>query len=161
VKFFTLLLFLLGCCSAANATNKLALFNTNSYSQLIEQKKQAFLMVMWSLDCPPCIKELNSLSLLYKENPNLNMVLVSTDSPARSDEINKLLSRFDLLKIDNRVFSTEPIQRLRYSIDPQWYGELPRSYFHDNHSTIRNAVTGILNTDRILSWLKKNTEVTP
>ncbi|MCW8935049.1 MAG: TlpA family protein disulfide reductase [Gammaproteobacteria bacterium] len=161
MKTLILLLTLLCSCYTANATNKPALFNTDSYSQLIEEKKHAFLMVMWSLDCPPCIKELSSLGLLYKQNPDLNMVLVSTDSPARIDEINKLLSKFDLLKIDNRVFSTEPVQRLRYSIDPRWYGELPRSYFHDNHRAGRSAVTGILNTDHVLSWLKTNTEVTP
>jgi len=118
-------------------------------------------MVMWSLDCPPCIKELNSLGMLYKQYPDLNMVLVSTDSPERIDEINNLLNRFDLQNIDNWVFSTDSIQKLRYTIDPQWYGELPRSYFHDKQPTERSAVTGILDTQHIVSWLKKNTEVTP
>jgi len=160
VKTLILLISLLGCY-AANATGKPSLFKSDSYKQLIEEKKQAFLMLMWSLDCPPCIKELSTLGLLQKQYPDLNMVLISTDSPARSDEINKLLSRFDLQTIDNWVFSTEPIQRLRYSIDPQWYGELPRSYFHNKQKTERRAVTGILNSDHILSWLKQSNEAIP
>ena len=138
------------------ASNAPDIFKTDSYNKLITQTQEPFIMVLWSLDCPPCIKELDMLGALYKQNPRLNLVLVSTDSMSRLDEINTLIEKSGLHGLDNRVFSDESVQRLRYSIDPGWYGELPRSYFHGKNNSQRSAVSGLLDTDKIVAWLGIN-----
>ena len=148
-------LFLAFVVSASNAP---AVFKTDSYLQLIVDKKQPFLMVMWSLDCPPCIKELSMLGSVYKEHPDLNLVLVSTDSISRTDDINLLLKDTGLSDIDSRVFSDASVQHLRYAIDPAWYGELPRSYFHTQNN-MRKAISGLLDMNQVVSWLKVNSQI--
>lgn len=140
----------------ASAGNMLIPFKTDSYNKLLMNNDEAFLMVMWSLDCPPCIKELNMLGLLYKKNPNLNLVLVSTDSVSRSSEISGFLKESGLSNLNSWIFSDESGQKLRYSIDPRWYGELPRSYFHNDEGKSRRSVSGLLETDEILAWLNIN-----
>jgi len=137
------------------ASNAPAVFKTDSYQQLVVDKNPPFLMVMWSLDCPPCIKELSMLGSVYKAHPDLNLVLVSTDSIARADDINQLLKKSGLSSIDSRVFSDASVQHLRYAIDPAWYGELPRSYFHKQDKT-RKAISGLLDMNLVVSWLKVN-----
>ena len=137
-----------------NAGNMPIPFKTDSYNKLLMDNGDAFLMVMWSLDCPPCIKELKLLGMLYKNNPDFNLVLVSTDSPSRNVEINDLLKESGLANSNSWVFSDESSQKLRYSIDPRWYGELPRSYFHNKGGEYRRSVSGLLETVEILTWLK-------
>ncbi|MGY8814879.1 MAG: hypothetical protein ACKVHQ_09190 [Gammaproteobacteria bacterium] len=44
------------------------------------------------------------------------------------------------------------IERLRYSIDPDWFGELPRNYFYDANSS-RIGFSGKLTEDILLEWL--------
>ena len=142
----------------ANAANSPTLFEVDSYNKLVREKTQPFIMVLWSLDCPPCMHELNMLGLLYKKNPDLDLVLISTDSNSTKEEINNLIKEFGLSDVDSRVFSNDSQQSLRYSIDPAWYGELPRSYFHNKDE--RSAVSGLLSEVKLLAWLKDNTRKT-
>jgi len=143
----------------ANATNTPALFNADSYKKLIIENDKPFIMVLWSLDCPPCIKELSMLGKLYKQNPALDLVLVSTDSSSRTNDINELINDSGLSEFKSWVFSDDSIQRIRYSIDPAWYGELPRSYFHNQRQSKRSSVSGLLEKDKIISWLEYNSKV--
>ena len=138
----------------ANASSSPALFNTDSYNKLVAEKTRPFVMVLWSLDCPPCMHELNMLGQLFKNNSDLNLVLISTDSNSQKQEINNLIEEYGLSDVDSWVFSKDPQQSLRYSIDPAWYGELPRSYFHNKDK--RSAVSGLLSEAKLLSWLKDN-----
>jgi len=153
-----MLIFSLFFSVVINASNAPAVFKTDSYQKLVVDKNQPFLMVLWSLDCPPCIKELTMLGSVYKQYPDLNLVLVSTDSILRTDDINQLLKDSGLSAIDSRVFSEASAQHLRYAIDPGWYGELPRSYFHSKNNT-RSAISGLLVPNQIVSWLKINSPV--
>jgi len=140
------------------ASSPVYIFTQDSYKELLANNDNAFIMVLWSLDCPPCIEELSMLGDVYHKTDNLNLVLVSTDSLSRMAEINQQLIASGLSAIDSWVFDSIPIPRLRYSIDPGWYGELPRSYFFTkNHS--RKALSGRLNAEQIMSWLKNNSQV--
>ena len=138
----------------ANASNSPTLFEADSYNKLLSEKSKPFIMVLWSLDCPPCMHELNMLGQLYKQNPDLNLVLISTDSTSKKEEVNNLIEKFGLSEVDSRVFSNVSQQSLRYSIDPSWYGELPRSYFHNKET--RRAVSGLLGEAKLMAWLKNN-----
>lgn len=128
-------------------------FNKNSYQQILDaNKKIPFLMIMWSIDCPPCYEELRLIGDYKIINPQLKIVLISTDSFLQSEEIKQMLSENHLQDQDLWVFSDVPANQLRYSIDPSWYGELPRSYlFNQCHS--RKAVSGKLDVDIIDTFI--------
>lgn len=112
-----------------------------------------FVMVFWSLDCAPCYRELAMLGELKKQQPRIELVLVSTDGLAAAEEIQILLKKMGLVDTDSWVFDNHVPERLRFEIDASWYGELPRSYlFSSDHQ--RQTVSGILTSNQLLSWLK-------
>ena len=151
MRFLTFIIsFLLS--TSAYALNE---FNGVSYNQIIKENNNPFILVLWSLDCPPCIKELYMLGELHKTNPDLNLVLVSTDDSSRVDEINKLITKTNLLNVNSWVFSDQSTQLLRYSIDPLWYGDLPRSYLHSMNNKSRQVAKGLLDPNDIISWMKR------
>ena len=134
-----------------SAGSDLQVFDQQAYQSILNnQKQQSFLLVLWSLDCPPCMEELTMLSDFHKQYPDKKIILVSTDSQSQSDEITGLINKFGLTQIPQWVFGNESSQYLRYSIDPMWYGELPRSYFHSVDA--RKAVSGKLNKADIIRW---------
>ncbi len=95
------------------------------------RKGKPFLLVLWSLDCAPCYGELEHIKTVLQEGRALDVVFVSTDTPDRAANIENTLSEYGLGKLDSWVFSDPVPERLRYKIDPKWYGELPRAYFYD------------------------------
>lgn len=111
-----------------------------------------FLLVLWSIDCPPCREELDLLSKMTKRHPNLHLVLVSTDTMESSGQVTNLLASHQLDKIDSWVFSEAGAERLRYEIDADWYGEIPRIYFYDR-AHHRTGVSGSLKAGQIEAWL--------
>ena len=52
-----------------------------------------------------------------------------------------------------RGFTDPNIERLRYTIDPDWFGALPRSYFYDERGN-RKGVSGLLSKEKIYSGLR-------
>ncbi|MCF7982709.1 MAG: hypothetical protein K9K86_12055 [Pseudomonadales bacterium] len=120
-------------------------------------KNEPFLLVMWSIECPPCREELALFSQLKRMGENFNLVLISTDHFSQQDTLNAILVEFGLEGVDSWIFASDSIEKLRYHIDPEWFGEMPRSYFYDT-SHHRIAVSGKLTHQTINAWLKdKNT----
>jgi len=149
----TLLLVMLWIALPVSAGTELQVFDKQAYQSILnQQKQQSFLLVLWSVDCPPCMEELTMLSDFHKQHPDKKIILVSTDSQSQSDEITGLINKFGLTRLPQWVFGNESPQYLRYSIDPMWYGELPRSYFHSED--VRKAVSGKLNRADIVRWFK-------
>ena len=137
--------------SVACAETRLQYFNKDSYQSILKNyKQQSFLLVLWSLDCPPCMEELSMLEKFHKQYPDKKIILVSVDSKSQSNEIQRVVNNFGLHRISQWVFNDDAPQYLRYSIDPSWYGELPRSYFHLQDK--RNAVSGKLIEADVIRW---------
>ena len=133
----------------------LSTFLPGSYETILKRyQNQSFLMVLWSLDCPPCFRELAMLGKLMKRYPEFNLVLVSTDSPGDRKELLSVIGGKGVASADVWVFSEANSSRLRYEVDRIWYGELPRSYFFDDQQN-RRAVSGILDQDTVELWLRK------
>lgn len=108
-------------------------------------------MVMWSIDCPPCYEELRLLAQYQKTNPQIKIIVVATDEDIYTQQVKKMLLESFPQSQNAWIFSVASAQKLRYSIDPSWYGELPRSYFFDQKHN-RKAVSGLL-TLKILETL--------
>jgi hypothetical protein len=160
-----LLLVILGLSTFSNASsNQTAItensilkpFSKNSLSQITaERKGHAFIMVLWSIDCPPCLKDLEHFQALKAQFTETNFLLISTDSTNHSAAIQQVLVDHELQAIDSWIFSDSLPERLRYKIDPNWYGELPRTYFYDaDHA--RMAHSGMLTQAQLQQWLTQH-----
>jgi len=129
-------------------------FMAESMTEIIQHKdQQPFILILWSIDCPPCMKELSLLQSLKDEFTTNQVVLVSTDDQDSSAYVQQILVDHQLNEWDNWIFADALSERLRYIIDPDWYGELPRSYFYNNEHQ-RNAHSGLLNEMVLKAWLK-------
>jgi thiol-disulfide isomerase/thioredoxin len=148
INIFSLVLIL--ALSTAQANTELNRFEFDSLMAIEARLEgQSFVLALWSLECPPCYKELAMLAEWQKQNLSSHLVLVSTDSNASPDELTATLERFDFVQAEQWVFADHNAQRLRYAIDPLWRGELPRSYLYKANQS-RRAVSGLLDADDLL-----------
>lgn len=144
-----------------------AVAGSESYSQqAIEQLKQEYLgqkwlIVLWSVDCPACFKELALISKLrqhYKESTDdaINVVIINTDD---NDEVTQqrqqIITQYKLNDLPLFHFNDGQGSKERYQIDPYWYGELPRSYFVDKKGKVYGK-SGLLDEAQLLAWLRAN-----
>lgn len=115
--------------------------------------QQPFLLVLWSVDCPPCFGELKMLAELRRERDDLRLVLLSADPPPARQEALELLEDYGLLEVESWQFGEAFPERLRHAVDPGWYGELPRSYFY-RPGQPRSAHSGMLRREQVERWLR-------
>lgn len=114
-----------------------------------------FLVGLWSVDCPPCLVELDMMGEVLKLNPDLPFVLISTDSIEDREFAAEFLEDFDLHQIESWMFADNFEERLRYSIDPNWFGELPRSYFFSSDHQM-SAHSGIMTPELLQTWFSRD-----
>jgi thiol-disulfide isomerase/thioredoxin len=112
---------------------------------------QPFLLVFWSLECPSCYKEFEALSHWKKKHPDSHLVIVSTDANNTRDDAIGVIKEYELDDADTWIFSHEPSPKLRNDIDPNWFGELPRSYFF-NRQHQAFAHSGALTPSQLEQW---------
>lgn len=123
-------------------------FTSGSYQQIVNQyQKQPLVMVLWSIDCPPCYKELEMLATERKQH-DFKLVLISVDGAEAINEVAAVLKKYNLQAVDSWLFNEFSSQSLRYEIDPLWYGELPRSYLF-NSKAQRQAMSGVLSAAQL------------
>lgn len=107
-------------------------FISGSYPKILDNHAdQAFVLVVWSITCSSCIKEMEMLKEIHQEQPDLKLVMLSIDDISELAEVNQLLSEKGITDLESWVFADSNSQSLRYEIDPEWYGEIPRIYFFD------------------------------
>ncbi len=141
--------------SSPVAGQKLKTFQTDSIGEIsAERHGQPFIVVLWSVHCPPCLKELTHLQQYRNRFSKSSLVLVATDDQQYSETVQQLLSDNQLDRMDNWIFTGSMPERLRYIIDPAWYGELPRAYFYDAAHQ-RSAHSGVLTKAVLERWLNK------
>ncbi len=148
---FALLVF----CALPSTAGELHPFTGESLPAIQRQfAGRPFILTLWSLTCHHCARELRSLGRLARSERNLPLVIVSTDTPAEAAEIRAALKRFGLERFDTWVFADAVPERLRYSIDPAWRGELPRTYLFDAAHR-REPHSGLLKEAQLKDWLKR------
>ena len=111
------------------------LSNDKTMSQLTIEKvaglfqEQNRLIMLWSVDCPPCYQELAMLEKMLLLYPGLPITLISTDDdPERYEEVEEQYRRLNGNTLTTWVFADGMAPQLRYAIDKTWSGVLPRSY---------------------------------
>jgi thiol-disulfide isomerase/thioredoxin len=117
-----------------------------------------FVLALWSLTCSHCQEELAQLGTLQRRHPELNVVLISTDTPDDAQALTATLARHGLVRAEAWVYADTFSERLRFEIDPRWGGELPRTYFFDRAHAV-TARSGALAPAELERWA--TTPVTP
>lgn len=110
-----------------------------------------FVLVLWSLTCSHCQEELAQIGTLKRRHPQLNVVLVSTDTPDDAAALTATLARHGLARAEAWVYADGFSERLRFEIDPRWGGELPRTYFFDRAHAV-TARSGALAPAELERW---------
>ena len=146
-----LLLCIISTCSSAAQIAKH--FVRGSYQEIVSARAgKPFIISLWSLDCTYCHDDMVLFGKLSKKYPDLDLVLISTDTPEQIKEIARTLQKYPLKKAESWVFADSFVERLRYEVDTQWYGELPRTYFYDAQGHAL-ALSGKLDYAQIERWI--------
>lgn len=139
-------------CSASFAGEGLQPFTAETLQQVEAQYEgQPFLLVLWSVHCAPCFAELEMLGDMLAQDPQLPLVLVATDAPDMREHVEDVLADYALDAVTTWHFADAIPEKLRYAIDPQWFGELPRSYYYDA-AHARSGHSGTLQRAQLEQW---------
>ncbi|WP_340121907.1 hypothetical protein [Methylobacter svalbardensis] len=123
-------------------------FTSGSYQQLLANNpNQPFMLVVWSINCSSCLKDMELLSRIHTSRPELKMIMLAADELSATEQIQTILEKHQLSDIENWVYADENPQKLQFEIDPKWYGELPRTYFFDKTHQ-RTGVSGVLSKEQ-------------
>lgn len=148
----TMLFTALLCFSASAAADHFKPFTAESFEQIKSSfEGQEFLLGLWSVDCPPCLVELDFMGKLLELNPDIPYVLVSTDPIEDREYSDEFLQDFGLTEMESWMFADSFVEKLRFSIDANWYGELPRSYFFDSNHEMKSH-SGIVSKELLSEW---------
>jgi hypothetical protein len=119
-------------------------FTTESYQKILaDNANQPFMLVVWSVNCSSCLKDMALLNDIHKSRPSLKIIMLAADELAATEQIQQILEKNQLSDIENWVYADDNTQKLQFGIDPKWYGELPRTYFFDK-THHREGVSGVL-----------------
>jgi thiol-disulfide isomerase/thioredoxin len=158
-----LLLTLAASANAALAASQTQPLLRGSYQKIIAAHAgQPFIVALWSVSCTHCGADLEIFERLAKQYATFNLVLISTDTPEQEAVIVSTLNKYNLGqpeptqkragKVASWVFADSYTERLRFEIDAQWYGELPRTYFFDAKGKA-TGISGVLDAQKIKQWL--------
>jgi thiol-disulfide isomerase/thioredoxin len=119
-----------------------------------------YVLVLWSIHCEPCRAEMSQWPVLHRRYPGVDFVLVATDPPKERRQIAKVLSRYDMRGLQTFAYSDEFEDRVRYAVDRNWRGELPRTYLYDSGHRVQ-ARSGLAERGWIEPWLERQTAALP
>ena len=155
MKWVIALLLCLSAVSTAAAQETMPFVRGSQQAIVAAHQDKPFILALWSLDCTHCRDDLEMLGKLQARYRALDVVLVATDTPSQETEINAVLKHYALQRAESWVFADSYTERLRYEIDTQWYGELPRTYFFDV-SGKAIAVSGKIQFGTTELWVKQH-----
>ncbi|WOH39110.1 hypothetical protein RI844_07760 [Thalassotalea fonticola] len=128
-------------------------FNADELAQIKQQHMgKKWLMLLWSVDCPPCFKELKLLKNMSQKHENLAIVIVNIDEQVTAAERQQIINEYQLQSLQHFYFLDGQSDINRYVIDPDWYGELPRSYFVDATGKFYGK-SGLVGEELLNKWL--------
>lgn len=139
-----LLLFLMTLSAPKAEEDNLRSFIPGSYQQILaDTSNHPFMLVIWSITCPSCLKDMTLINELRQTHPDFKIIMLAADDLSAKPQVASILKKSTLNTLENWVYADENTQKLQYEIDPKWYGELPRTYFFDSTHK-REGVSGVL-----------------
>ena len=113
--------------------NDIPIYNFESLEPLLYTKSNKIHIVnFWAMWCVPCIKELPILQEYEKNNPNVEIILVSLDFP---EDIDTKLKPFLKKKgITSKVVLLDDPDANSWinKVDPNWSGAIPFTIIFNN-----------------------------
>lgn len=89
--------------------------------------------------------------------PRFKFVMLATDDLSEAGEVSKIIERQGLNGLESWIFAGDNEQKLRFEIDPAWYGELPRTYFF-NSAHEREGISGALTHKQFITMISETLE---
>ena len=112
---------------------------------------------LWGLSCAPCIDELSRWAAFIARQPQARVVMIEVE-PADPARILATLRRAGIaLGVSaghHYAVQGFPDERWRYSIDPSWGGELPRTLLLEAAGAMR-AFSGTTDFAALQRWLQR------
>lgn len=131
-------------------------FNANSLASIAQANHgKPYVLLFWSMDCPYCIDEMKAMKAALTGRQALKIITVCVDESESSVVLNKVLDQANIPLDDRWQFAEDDSERLRYTIDATWQGELPRSYFYDREHRVK-AWSGKPSVGWFSDWIKTN-----
>lgn len=154
------------CANSLFAAPQTQLLLKGGYQKIIQKYQgKPVVVALWSVSCTHCGADLEIFERLIKKYSKLNLVLISTDSPEQEAIIRRSLRKYNLDdlreknsrsgKVESWVFADSYTEKLRFDIDAQWYGELPRTYFFNAEGKV-TAISGVLEEEKVEQWINSN-----
>ncbi len=112
------------------------------------------IVAFWSTTCPACLEEMPVWRDLLRNRPDVALSLVSTDGPPDAAAVRQRLAELGLGHHPSWIFADERVEKLRYTIDRGWRGELPRTYLFDAQGRVE-VVTGRVEARWLEEWLAR------
>lgn len=145
---------LLACLAACPAwADNFQAFQADS-RQTIERAHEGkpIIMAFWSLDCAYCADDLTALGAIARQHKEITLVTINTDQD-HAAEAAQFLDKLKLPSHERWQFGQTDADRLRYKIDRNWYGELPRTYFYNRNHEVQ-ALSGKPDAAWLTRWAK-------
>jgi thiol-disulfide isomerase/thioredoxin len=138
------------------AVDELHPFVRGSWKQIREAHAGRPTVVhFWGLTCGPCRVEMPLLGKFLQQRPDLNLVMIDADfAPNDPGDVATTLAQTGLAGVENWIFSDDFAERLRYEIDPQWQGDIPRTLLIAKDGTV-TTVEGVADVDQLGAWLDR------
>lgn len=134
------------------ATAPLKPYQSGDWSSLIKTRNGAPMAIhFWGVTCPACVKEMPQWGAFVKRNPNAKIIFIQVDDVS-PEMMQKMLKKAGLEKANNYYIASSFDERLRYEIDPQWYGETPTTIFIDKNGKA-SRITGLINFQDLVNKL--------
>ena len=104
-------------------------FGEGSWQDLTAAHKgQPLIVHFWSVACAPCLAELPEWGKFLAKNPEAPLVLINWESrPQPADRVRATLAKAGLEGAENWTLTDGFEQKIRFAIDRDWMGELPRT----------------------------------
>lgn len=132
---------------------RIKLFDEGSLGEIQgKYASQGFIVTLWSVECPACYKELRLLKEWKHSHPDVGLVFVNVDGIEQLLDVREVVEAFKVAEQDNWMFGRTPAAQLRYVIDPQWSGELPRTYLYGPNMR-REGISGVVDEAVLQLWV--------
>jgi len=143
--------------AAIGAAPEVRSFTAKSFAEIKQAHAgRAFIIALWSVTCEPCREEMMLVADLHKKYPKVPIILVAADPPSSRAAVLRFLGNYKLGRIQIWQFNDDSAERLRYSIDKSWTGELPRSYFLNAQHEV-TAQSGVVDPQWLKNWVERET----
>lgn len=128
-------------------------FRAGSEAALGEKMRgRPFVLAFWSASCEPCREELPRWVRWQRRFPAVRIVLVTTDQGEDLGVAQRLLGSSGAAGLEHWALADEQVERVRWSVDPAWRGELPMTRFYD-HVHRLDVRLGRLDPAAVERWL--------